>query len=160
MKSFNEFVSIKESAFTDAQAAAEKSIILKKVREINVILNSMPGTSEAATIRRESGKLEYAMMSMAKGVDLDTVKKESGDPLTLAQRIDTILQTIPRTVKEIVPIRDLFIGLSLKIDALPEYAEYNSDIQKNISQMGQAVGSQMKQAPPPKPKPKYPWENS
>ena len=137
MKSFNEFVSIKESAFTDAQAAASKSIILKKVQNINGILNSLQGSSkEAATsingCRRESGKLEFAMMSMAKGADLDSVKKEYGDPLMLIQRINKVLQETPATVKEVMPIRQLVNELELDIYALPDYSQHRSNIQKDI----------------------------
>jgi len=154
MKSFNEFVSIKESMFTH-DIFAEKENILKKVVELNVILNSMPGTSEAATIRRESGKLEHAMRLMVKGADLDSVKKEHGDPLVLAQRINKVLQETPATVKEVMPIRQLVNELELEIYGLPVYKQYRIDMQKNIRSMGQAVGSQTKQAPPPKPAPKY-----
>jgi hypothetical protein len=159
MKSFNEFVSIKESMFTH-DIFAEKENILKKVVELNVILNSMPGTfKEAATIRKESGKLEHAMRLMVKGADLDSVKKEHSDPLMLIQRINKVLQETPATVKEVMPIRQLVNELELEIYGLPVYKQYRIDMQKNISNMGQAVGSEMKQAPPPKPAPKYPWNS-
>lgn len=146
MKSFNEFVSIKESAFTDAQAAAAKSIILKMVQKVNGILNSMPGTfQEAMAIKRESGKLEFAMMSMDKGADLDSVKKEFGDPLMLIQRIARVLQEMPATVKEVMPIRQLVSEIELKIYALPDYSQYRSDMQDKIEKM----------APAPPAPPKY-----
>ena len=160
MKSFNEFVSIKESAFTDAQAAASKSIILKKVLKLNGILNSMQGTHrEAMAIRRESGKLEFAIMSMAKGTDLDSVKKEYGDPLMLIQRINKVLQETPATDKEIMPIRQLVNELELDIYALPDYSQHRSDTQSQISQMGLSQTGQTKQAPSPKPAPNYPWNS-
>ena len=147
MKSFNEFVSIKESVFTH-DVFAEKENILKMVQKINGALSSIPGTSQEATaIRRESSKLEYAMMSMAKGADLDTVKKEYGDPLMLIQRINKVLQETPATVKEVMPIRQLANELALKIHALPDYSQYRSDMQKKIERMPPA--------PPPAPKYNY-----
>ena len=151
MKSFNEFVSIKESVFTH-DVFAEKENILKKVQEINGILNSLQGTSKeaAASIngcRREGGKLEFAMMSMVKGADLDAVKKEYGDPLMLIQRINKVLQETPATVKEVMPIRQLANELALKIHALPDYSQYRSDMQKKIERMPPA--------PPPAPKYNY-----
>jgi hypothetical protein len=151
MKSFNEFVSIKESAFTDAQATASKSIILKMIQKINGILNSMQGTHrEAMAIKRESGKLEFAIMSMAKGADFDSVKKEYGDPLMLIQRINKVLQETPATDKEIMPIRQLAGEVELKIHALPDYSKYRSDMQDKIKRMPPA---------PPAP-PNYSWKNS
>jgi hypothetical protein len=107
MKSFNEFVSIKESRWNAAvlmnNIKAEKENILKMVQKINGALSSMQGTSkEAATsingCRRESGKLEFAMMSMVKGADLDSIEKEYGDPLKLIQRIARVLQETPAKI--------------------------------------------------------------
>ena len=154
MKSFNEFVSIKESVFTH-DIFAEKENILKMVQKINVILNSLQGSSkEAATsingCRRESGKLEFAMMSMVKGADLDSVKKEYGDPLMLIQRIARVLQETPATVKEVMPIRQLVSEIELKIHALPDYSQYRSDMQDKIKRM----------PPAPPAAPNYPWKNN
>jgi hypothetical protein len=135
MKSFNEFVSIKESAFTH-DVFAEKENILKMVQKINRALSSIPGTSrEAMGIRKESGKLEFAILSMVKGADLDSVKKEYGDPLMLIQRINKVLQDTPATVKEVMPIRQLANELELKIHALPDYSKYRSDMQDKIKRM-------------------------
>jgi hypothetical protein len=138
MKSFNEFVSIKESRWNAAvlmnNIKASKEDILKMVQKINGILNSMPGTfGEAMAVKRESGKLEFAMMSMVKGLDLDSVKKEYGDPLVLIQRIQRVLQSIPGTVREALELKKLAGEVALKINALPEYHQLNAEIQQKIS---------------------------
>jgi hypothetical protein len=99
MKSFNEFVSIKESVFTMgkedtfkmAQAAAMKSTALKQAlnitQQIHEILQKFPGTM-LATLREYNGKTQFALMSLIKDSSkAKDIYAEYGNPLRLAERM-------------------------------------------------------------------------
>jgi len=96
MKSFNEFVSIKESMYThdvfkDAQAAATKSTALKQAlnitQQIHEILQKFPSTM-LATLREYNGKTQFALMSLIKDSSkAKDIYAEYGNPLRLAEKM-------------------------------------------------------------------------
>lgn len=96
MKSFNEFVSIKESMYThdifkDAQLAAMKSTALKQAlnitQQIHEILQKFPGTM-LESLRDYNGKMQFALMSLIKDSSkAKDIYSEYGNPLRLAERM-------------------------------------------------------------------------
>jgi len=96
MKSFNEFVSIKEAVLTNdtfkmAQAAAMKSTALKQAlnitQQIHEILQKFPGTM-LATLREYNFKAQFALMSLIKDSSkAKYIYSEYGNPLRLAERM-------------------------------------------------------------------------
>ena len=113
MKSFNEFVSIKESAFTDAQAAAAKSSALKSAlniaEKIEGILQKLPNTN-LHDFRLYSIKIVFAIMSLIKDSS-DTTARETyshyGDPLKSAERMSAQIDATPNSSREIQDLKGL-----------------------------------------------------
>jgi hypothetical protein len=99
MKSFNEFVSIKESmlamgkedTFKMAQAAAMKSTALKQAlnisNQIDGILQRFSNTM-LATLREYNGKMQHALTILIKDSSkAKDVYSEHGNPLWLAEKM-------------------------------------------------------------------------
>lgn len=108
MKSFNEFVSIKEDNNNPTWESA-----LNLSQKINKSLQGIPATmKEVMDIRRYASELELSIFSYVKSGNAEK------SPLMLIQRINKYLQQIPATVKEVMDIRVYASNLELTLISL------------------------------------------